>query len=348
MQADPTEATESQTAADDSSSAAGDGNASGTPEQAADGLDLNVIETVMNQLRDYLGAFIQWLPNIAAALVVLVATFLIALVIRKLVGKAMKRAQVRPALIGLCTTLASVVAWILGLLVTMAILFPSVEPGSVLAALGVGGIAIGFAFKDIFENFMAGAMIMLRKPMRIGDFIECEGVEGKVEEIMIRDTYIRQTDGQLVILPNSMLYKNPVQVLTDRAMRRFEVVVGVSYDTDIDEARGVIRDSVHGLADIDDDRGVDVFAYNFNDSSVDFRVRWWSKSTPRDGHESTDVVVASIKSALDDAGIEIPFPYRTHTFAEAVRVEGPGSDSNSESESESDQESSDRESSGSD
>lgn len=263
---------------------------------------------------------VRSLPNVAAAIVVLLLTWLLAKGVRKLIEKALGSAGVRKALIGLTRTFAGIGVWILGILITMAVLFPSIEPGSVLAALGVGGIAVGFAFKDIFENFMAGAMIMLRKPMRIGDYIHCEGVEGQVEEIMIRDTYVRQTDGQLVLMPNAMLFKNPVYVRTDNELRRFELVAGVSYDADVDEAREVIRKAVEKLDVVVNDKPVDVFAMEFNSSSIDFRVRWWANSKPRDLHESRDLVIASIKRALDDAGIEIPYPYRTLTFAEPVTV----------------------------
>ncbi|MBT8085850.1 MAG: mechanosensitive ion channel family protein [Woeseia sp.] len=291
-----------------------------TATQIASNIDVNVVGSLTTQLENYLESFIRSLPNIAAAIVVLVVTWLLAKGIKKLIEKAMSSAGVRKALIGLSRTVVGVAVWVLGILIAMAVLFPSVKPGSVLAALGVGGIAIGFAFKDIFENFMAGAMIMLRKPMRIGDFIHCEGVEGKIEEIMIRDTYVRQTDGQLVLVPNAMLFKNPVFVRTDEELRRFEIIAGVSYDADVDEAREIIRKAVEKLDIVVDNKPVDVFATEFNSSSIDFRVRWWSNSKPRHFHESRDLVIASIKRALDDAKIEIPYPYRTLTFAEPLKL----------------------------
>lgn len=295
-------------------------NEANAASEIASNIDVNVVQSLTAQLESYLESMVRSLPNIAAAIIVLLITWLLAKGVRKLIEKALGGAGVRKALIGLTRTLAGIGVWILGILITMAVLFPSVEPGSVLAALGVGGIAVGFAFKDIFENFMAGAMIMLRKPMRIGDFIHCQGVEGKVEEIMIRDTYVRQTDGQLVLMPNAMLFKNPVYVRTDEELRRFEVVAGVSYDADVDKARDIIRKAVEKLDVVEKDKPVDVFAMEFNSSSIDFRVRWWSKSRPRNFHESRDLVIASIKRALDEANIEIPYPYRTLTFAEPLKL----------------------------
>lgn len=287
-------------------------------------IDVNVVGALVDQLEKYTEGFVRSLPNIAVAIVVLVVVWFLTKLLRRIATKALEATQTRNALIQLVKTLVTVVVWVLGILIAMAILFPSVEPGSILAALGVGGIAVGFAFKDIFENFLAGAMIMLRKPMRIGDYIHCEGVEGKIEEIMIRDTYVRQTDGQLVLVPNSMLYKNPVHIRTDQKLRRFEITAGVGYDVDVDEARKVIQSAVESIDVVSSEKPVQVFAKEFNSSSVDFNVRWWTESKPADMHKSRDLVIARIKRSLEDADMEIPYPYRTLTFKEPLQLGNQG------------------------
>ncbi|MGP1284078.1 MAG: mechanosensitive ion channel family protein, partial [Parasphingopyxis sp.] len=172
--------------------------------------------------------------------------------------------------------------------------------------------------------FLAGVLIMIREKMRIGDVIECEGITGKVEKITLRETHIRKLSNEVTIVPNSILFKNPVEIFTDDPGRRHEVVCGVAYDVDLDEAAKVIEEAVTGCDKVDQSRGVDVFATEFNSSSVDYRIRWWSGSTPRDMHESRDQVIRAVKRALDDAGIEIPFPYVTHTFKEPVPLESKG------------------------
>ena len=203
-------------------------------------------------------------------------------------------------------------------MIAAIVVMPGLTPASLFAGLGIGAVAIGFAFQDIFENFMAGVLIMLREKMRIGDIIECEGIIGKVEHITLRETHVRKLSGEVTLVPNSMLFKNPVEILTDEVKRRHEVVVGVSYDTNLDHAADVIRRAVEGVEEVDSEKTLDIFAQEFNSSSVDFLVRWWSGSTPRSGWESKDKVVRAIKAGLDDAGIEIPFPYVTHTFKEKV------------------------------
>jgi len=142
-----------------------------------------------------------------------------------------------------------------------------------------------------------------------------EELEGQIEEITIRDTRIRRTDGQLVVTPNHELFQNPVVVRTDRDVRRTTIICGVAYGEDVDAAREVIYEAVRRLDSVRDDvRDVQVFAHAFGASSIDFEVTWWTGSKPVDIRASRDQVIASVKRSLDEAGIEIPFPYRTLTF----------------------------------
>ena len=297
---------------------------------------MSFLDPLTDQLQSIWVGFVTLVPQLGIALVVILFTWIVARILRRTVRSLLRRSRVRKALQRLATTLVQTLVWIGGILVAVTIIFPSLTPAKLLAALGIGSLAVGLAFKDIFENFLAGAMIMLRKPMRIGDFIECEGITGKVEDISIRDTYIRKTDDQLVMVPNAFLYKNPVYVLTDKALRRFEIVCGVAYDVDLEAAQQAIREAVESAADVDESQGVDVFAREFNSSSIDFTVRWWAKSTPRGMHESRDEVVRAVKAGLDDAGIEIPFPYRTLTFKEPLALAGAAKQTDKDSGAEHD------------
>ena len=279
---------------------------------------LNTLEILIAQLRTMWEGIISLLPSLVIAILFLFFTWIVARFATKIADRLTSRTAMRPSLRELVETLIRIAIWTVGLLIALTILLPDLTPGSLIAGLGVGTVAIGFAFQDIFENFLAGILIMIREKMRIGDYISCEGIEGKVEQIMLRETHIRKLSNELTIVPNSVLFKNPVEILTDQDQRRHEIVVGVSYDTDLEQARGVIREAVESSDATDDGKPIDVFACEFNSSSVDFKLRWWSGSAQRDMHESRDLVIRSVKRALDEAGIEIPFPYVTHTFKEAV------------------------------
>ena len=287
--------------------------------------DLDYIDTLRTQLEEMAEGFIETLPSLAIALFIILITWIIARFAVKISDMIVGRTEIRASLKTLVDTGVRLSIWVLGIFVAAVVVIPDLTPASLLAGLGIGAVAIGFAFQDIFENFFAGILIMLREKMRIGDVIECEGISGKVEHITLRETHVRKLSGELTVVPNSVLFKNPVEILTDVDQRRHDIVIGVSYDTNLDHASKVIRRAVEGVDDVLASKGIDIFAKEFNSSSVDFLVRWWSGSTPRAGWESKDKVIRAIKSALDEAGIEIPFPYVTHTFKEKVPLgERPG------------------------
>jgi small-conductance mechanosensitive channel len=282
----------------------------------------NLPPPLRDQLGGYVTGFWSVLPQLLLAIVFVLFVWLVVTAIRWILPRFLRRARMRRALVDVILMLVTVSVWLFGLLIAVTIAFPTVTPGRALTALGVGGVAIGVAFKDVFENFLAGVLLLIREPFSIDDFIECEDIDGKVEEITIRDTHVRQTDGQLVVAPNAMFFKNPVTIRTAESLRRTTVICGVAYKEDVDEAREVITKAVKSVDAVRDDvRDVQIFAKEFGDSSINFEVTWWTGSTPLDIRSSRDKVVAAVKRALDDAGIEIPFPYRTMTFPEVLRIE---------------------------
>lgn len=287
-----------------------------------------MMDTINNQLSAMWYSFVQAIPSIAIALVIMMITGIAASFATKIVDSIVGKTELRPSLRNLIETLVKLGVWLVGIFIAAIVIFPGMTFAGLIAGLGIGAVAIGFAFQDIFENFLAGVLIMLREKMRIGDMIECDGIMGKVEHITLRETHIRAPSGELTVVPNSILFKNPVEILTDADQRRHSVVVGVSYDTNLDKAAEVIRKAVETVDAVDIDKGIDIFASEFNSSSVDFNVRWWAGSSPRAGHESRDKVVRAIKAALDNAGIEIPFPYITHTFKEKVPLDRGAGDAN--------------------
>ncbi|MEE8230646.1 MAG: mechanosensitive ion channel family protein, partial [Qipengyuania citrea] len=281
---------------------------------------MNYIDTLREQLQDMGEGFVASLPSIAIAIFILFITWILARFAARISDMLVGRTDLRASLKTLIDTLVKLGIWVAGIFIAAVVVLPGLTAASLLAGLGIGAVAIGFAFQDVFENFLAGVLIMVREKMRIGDVIECEGISGKVEHITLRETHIRKLSGELTVVPNSILFKNPVEIVTDESQRRHEVVVGVSYDTQLDHAASVIRRAVEGVDHVLASKGIDIFAQEFNSSSVDFLVRWWAGSSPRDGWESKDKVIRAIKAALDDAEIEIPFPYVTHTFKETVPV----------------------------
>ncbi|WP_340586555.1 mechanosensitive ion channel [Erythrobacter alti] len=265
--------------------------------------------------------FVAILPNLAIALIVLFITWMVAKFATKIADRIIGKSSLRPSLKKLVETLVKLAIWLIGLLIAAAVAIPGFTPAGAIAGLGIGAVAIGFAFQDIFENFLAGVLIMLREKMRIGDVIEVEGILGRVENITLRETHLRQMSNELTIMPNAMIFKSPVKILTDDQRARTEVVVGVDYDADLDQAEKALRGAVEGLDGVDMEKGVEVYAIEFGGSSIDFKIRFWTGSKPREGWQARHLAIKSIKKALDNAGIGIPFPIVTNMFPEALQIE---------------------------
>lgn len=277
---------------------------------------------VRDSLRALWRDFLERLPLILVGVVILLLTWCIEKLANAVVRRSVARARLRPSLGDLMVQLSTFFTWLIGVMVAAIVVFPGMTPAKLLTVLGLSSVALGFAFKDIFENFFAGILILWRFPFDKGDFVECNGLCGKVEDITIRMSLIRQVDGQLVVIPNAMLFKNPVNVITSQSLRRTTVICGVAYSEDVDQSRTVIEGAVRECPTVADSKPVEIFAQEFADSSINFEVTWWTGSTPLEIRRSRDEVVATVKRALDEAGIEIPFPYRTLTFKESLPLSG--------------------------
>lgn len=279
---------------------------------------VNYIDVLRAQLQGMITGLVALLPSMAIALVVLAITWVIARFAVTIADRLTARTTLRASLKQLVETLVRLAIWVAGLMIAATILMPGLTPSNLVAGLGIGAVAIGFAFQDIFENFLAGVLIMVREKMHIDDIIEAEGFMGRVERITLRETHIRQLSGELAIVPNSTLFKNPVKILTDEPIRRDELMVGVAYDTDLDQAITAIRGAFEGLGHVVQDKPIGIYAREFGASSIDFLVQWWTDSRPRNMRETRTEVVLAIKKSLDAACIEIPFPQVTNSFAGPV------------------------------
>ncbi len=266
--------------------------------------------------------FLSHIPFLLAGFLILVITWLFAQLMSSISKRILLRARLRRSLKELLIRLVTISVWLLGLLLTAMVVFPGLTPAKAIGGLGVASLAIGFAFKEVFENFFAGILLLWRFPMEPGDYIECQGIMGRIEDITVRMTTIRQVTGELTVVPNSFLFKNPLDILTGIPKRRTGIVVGIGYDEDVTGAVNVIEDALRNCATIAGDKPVQVFPQGFGNSSIDIEVVWWTDPDPVDLRRSRGEVVTAIKQALDKHEIEIPFPHRTLVFKNAIEVAG--------------------------
>lgn len=305
--------------------------AAGSPSEAAsqaaaapETVD-EVLNTIGNTLLGVWADFVGQLPFLAIGLLIVVVTWGLAFLARRSSRRLVGR-RARDSFARVVERLVTIGVWGLGLLLAAMVVFPGVSPARAIGGLGLLSVAVGFAFKDTFENFFAGMLMLWRYPFESGDFIECGDILGRVEQINVRMTTIRKVSGELLLVPNAHLFQNPTQVLTDRATRRASIITGVAYGENLATALDVITACLEDCETVARSPAPQVFAHGFGSSSMDIEVAWWCEATPLGLRRSRSEVVVAIKAALDAAGIEIPFPYRTLTFKQPLALSGAGMD----------------------
>jgi small-conductance mechanosensitive channel len=180
-----------------------------------------------------------------------------------------------------------------------------------IATLGIGSVAIGFAFQDICKNFLAGILLLLEEPFRIGDEVIIGDYQGKIEQIDIRTTQICTYEGEKVLLPNSTVFTNAVKVRTAYSCRRTDLGVGVDYNTSLPQASQVLAATIQQVEGVMSHPNPEIDLVNFGDSSIDFVVRYWTRPQQKEVRQIQTKAIAAIKQAFDEASIKIPYPIRT-------------------------------------
>ncbi len=272
------------------------------------------LETVFESLRDILASIVESVPLLLGALVVLFLTRYVAQAVQKIASGVGDRALRSRSLQLLLKKTSFVAAWVLGIVLAAVIAFPGLTLGDIVASLSLGTVAIGFAFRNIAENFIAGIMLLWEEPFRLGDQIIVNDYEGTIEEINLRTTQIRTYQGEQVLIPNSMVFTSAVKVRTAAPHRRTDLAVGVDYNTPLPAAAALLRETVGQLDGVLAEPPLVVDLVNFGDSSIDFVVRYWTASNQRQVLDAQTQAIVAIKQAFDAADINIPYPIRTLYF----------------------------------
>lgn len=267
------------------------------------------VPTAGARLQRMLDAALALLPDLLFGSVVFAAFLILARGARALGVRVAARADRRSNL-GLI--LGGLFHWgfvLLGALVAMSIVIPSFRASDLIELLGIGTVAIGFAFRDVLQNFFAGLLILLTQPFRLGDQIIVGPHEGTVQAIETRATTILTYDGRRVVIPNTTLFTEAVIVNTALEKRRTSYDVGIGASDDIAAARAAILRALGEVKGVLSDPPPEVLVVDLADSSVKLRVWWWT-DPPNQIHvlEVQSRVLAAIKSALSAAGVDLPFP----------------------------------------
>ncbi|HEX5660083.1 MAG TPA: mechanosensitive ion channel family protein [Polyangiales bacterium] len=278
-----------------------------------------LIDKLIGKLSGWLEALVVMLPNLVLAVLVVLVALPLARVAGQLARRLFARVTHNPPIANLLAGSARLIVILLGGFFALELLQLDKTVTSLLAGVGVLGLALGFAFQDIAANFMAGLLMALSQPFSEGDLVEIGGYKGRIGRIKLRDTELETLDGRSVLLPNKDVFQNAIVNYTHTAHRRLDFVVGTAYCDDMTKVQRCIIGALEDLDGRLPDRTVEVFFQEFAESSINAEVRiWLSAADELHYKRCRSEAMIAIKAAFDANAITIPFPIRTLDFGAGV------------------------------
>lgn len=256
----------------------------------------------MNKMID---AFWERVPYIIIGIVVFSLFWLLSKAFKKVVSKALlDRSYTRQNLVLVLHRVGSSAILFFGFLIALVIIIPGFSPGQLVSALGIGSVAIGFAFKDIFQNLLSGILILISEPFKIGDSIVVNGMEGTVEDIQIRATFLRSADGRRIVIPNATVYTSAVTVNTAYSQRRCEFMVAIASQDDIEQVSEQIRTILNADRSVLSTPKYTVDVAELLDEKVKLRVRWWVDTKDTSMATSISEIQRKVQQLLNVKAVE--------------------------------------------
>jgi len=279
-------------------------------------MDLNKIWNMLSgKVEGWLELAVKSFPNFVVAVVVLCFFYFASKLASRILEKVLSRVTSHQSVKNLALSFSRISIILIGLFVALEILHLEKAVTSLLAGAGVIGLALGFAFQDIASNFVSGIFIALKKPYQIGDIVETGSFLGEVTAINLRTTTVTTFQGLEVLVPNRMLFTDPITNYTNTPKRRIDIAIGVSYGDDLDKVEELLKKELNSLPNRILSEDIDVFFTDFGDSSINLEARVWvDYPNHRNFLITKSVAIKTIKSTFDKNDISIPFPIRTLDF----------------------------------
>lgn len=270
---------------------------------------MDIISDLKDQLLGYYDSIISLLPKLAIAVVILIIFSFVVRFLRKRTIKFARSKADDQLLINFLDSIFSLINFIIGFLLFLYIIGQTGIASSILGAAGVSAFVIGFAFKDIGENFLAGVIMAFNRPFRIGDTIKTADVEGSIVEMSLRDTHIKTFDGKDVYVPNGQILKNPLYNYTIDGYLRKQFTIGIDYGSDIKLIRSIILDTINKVPGVLTETKVPAtILSDFAASTIDITVQFWINTLDKE-HSSVEVrsqAMTNVLAALDAANVNMP------------------------------------------
>lgn len=270
---------------------------------------------IEGKLEGWLEQFVKLIPNVVVAIITFIAFIFIAKLIGRIFKKISQRLVNSKEVIILLTSIVKAVVIMIGFFAALDFIGLKGTVTSLLAGAGIIGLAVGFAFQDMTENFISGMTMSIRKPFKIGDVIKTNDVFGEVKKINLRNTIVETFSGQHVMLPNKVVFRNILTNYSHKGQRKIEIPVGISYADSPEKATQIITEAINQKNYVINKQETAVYAVGFGDSSVNLLVWYWIDYPGEFGYmDALHDGITTVKESLSEADISIPFPIRTLDF----------------------------------
>ncbi|EFB2830772.1 MULTISPECIES: small-conductance mechanosensitive channel MscS [Escherichia] len=275
--------------------------------------DLNVVDSIHGAgswLVNNQALLLSYAVNIVAALAIIIIGLIVARMISNAVNRLMISRNIDATVADFISALARYA--IIAFTLIAALGRVGVQTASVIAVLGAAGLAVGLALQGSLSNLAAGVLLVLFRPFRAGEYVDLGGVAGTVQSVQIFSTTMRTADGKIIVIPNGKIIAGNIINFSREPARRNEFIIGVAYDSDIDQVKQILTDIIQSDDRILKDREMTVRLNELGASSINFVVRVWSNSG--DLQNVYWDVLERIKREFDAAGISFPYPQMDVNF----------------------------------
>ncbi|MFC5623680.1 mechanosensitive ion channel family protein [Algoriphagus winogradskyi] len=276
-----------------------------------------IFDKITEKLSGWIDILIENLPNFVLAILLILCTIFIAKTIKRFSGKYISKLGTNETISRFLSQLIFLAILVFGVMLALSVMDLSKTVSSILAGLGIIGLALGFAFQDTAANFISGVYITFNQPYKIGDIIEThDGHEGSVIDINLRVTKIRTYNGPIVYVPNRYLFQECFTNFTEFEKRRVQIECGVSYGEDLEQVERIALEAAKNVSSRLESEEPTLFWTGFGDSSINFTLNIWCKfnEVSKDFIPVRNEAIISLKKAFDKNDIMIPFPIRTLDF----------------------------------
>lgn len=276
-----------------------------------------IFEKITEKLSTWFDIMVENLPNLVLAIILIVFTIFIAKSIKRLSASYIHKLGTNETISRFLSQLIFLGILIFGIMLALSVMDLTKTVSSILAGLGIIGLALGFAFQDTAANFISGIYITFNQPYKLGDIIKThDGHEGSVLEINLRVTKIKTYNGPIVYVPNRYLFQECFTNFTEFMQRRVQIECGVSYGEDLEHVEKIALESARNVSSRLESEEPTLFWTGFGDSSINFTLNIWCKFDENnlDFIPVRNEAIISLKKAFDKNDIMIPFPIRTLDF----------------------------------